>query len=396
MSSKEKLLLLILACVNFTHIVDFMMLMPLGPQLMKIFEIDAQQFGLLVASYGIAAAVSGFSLAFFADKFDRKKVLLFAYIGFTLGTFACALSPSFAILITARLITGVFGGMIGSQVLSIVADTFGYERRASAMGIIMMAFSFASVVGVPGGLFLANLFGWHAPFFTVAGLGVIISVLVWFFVPSVSAHLGEKSAGEKRLQVLYDILKTPNQLRALGLSTVIMLGHFSIIPYIAPTLVSNAGFSEDDLYLIYLVGGLLTIFSAPIVGKIADRKGKYPVFVVFAMLSMIPIFLITNLIPTPLYVVLIISGMFFVFSNGRLIPTQAMVSGVVTPKQRGGFMAINSSVQLMAQAIASSIGGAILIQRENGYLDHYDWVGYYAMLMIFISIFVARKVKNIE
>ncbi len=396
MSSKEKLLLLILACVNFTHIVDFMMLMPLGPQLMEIFEIDAQQFGLLVASYGIAAAISGFSLAFFADKFDRKKVLLFAYIGFTLGTFACALSPSFAILITARLITGVFGGMIGSQVLSIVADTFGYERRASAMGIIMMAFSFASVVGVPGGLYLANLFGWHAPFFTVAGLGLVISALVWFFVPSVNAHLGEKSAGEKRLQVLYDILKTPNQLRALGLSTIIMLGHFSIIPYIAPTLVSNAGFSEDDLYLIYLVGGLLTIFSAPIVGKIADRKGKYPVFVVFALLSMIPIFLITNLIPTPLYVVLIVSGMFFVFSNGRLIPTQAMVSGVVTPKQRGGFMAINSSVQLMAQAIASSIGGAMLIQRENGYLDHYDWVGYYAMLMIFISIFVARKVKNIE
>jgi multidrug resistance protein len=396
MTNKEKLLLFILACVNFTHIMDFMILMPLGPQLMKLFDINAQQFGNLVASYGLAAAISGFSLAFFADRFDRKKVLFFAYIGFVIGTFSCALSPTYNILVVSRLITGVFGGMIGSQVLSIVADTFGYERRASAMSYIMLAFSFASVVGVPGGLYLANLFGWHAPFFFVAGLGTVVAVLIWFFVPNIDVHLFDKTNRQSRFEVLTNILKTPNQLWALGLSTIIMLGHFSIIPYIAPTLVSNIGYSENDIYLIYLVGGLLTIISAPIVGRIADRKGKYPIFVIFAFLSMIPIFLITNLVPVPLYVVLIISGLFFVFSNGRLIPTQTMVSSVVSPKQRGGYMAINSSVQLLAQAIASSIGGAILVQNETGYLENYNWVGYFAIVMLFISVFIAKKIQTVS
>jgi DHA1 family inner membrane transport protein len=396
MTTKEKLLLFILACVNFTHIMDFIILMPLGPQLMKIFEINPQQFGFLVASYGVAAACSGFTLAFFADRFDRKKVLLFAYIGFVIGTFACASSPTYGVLISARLITGIFGGMIGSQVLSIVADTFSYEKRGEAMGVISAAFALASVIGIPGGLYLANLFGWHAPFYTVASLGVIIIALIWFFIPSITAHLRTDGTKPSKMAVLTDILKTPNQLWALGLSTIIMLGQFTVIPYIAPTLVANIGFRNEDIYLIYLVGGALTIFSARIVGKLADKKGKLPVFITFALLSLIPIFLITNLIPVPVYAVLIVSGMFFVFSNGRLIPTQAMVSSVVTPKQRGGFMALNSSVQLLAQAVATSIGGAIIIQREDGYLDHYDWAGYFSIAMIILSIFIAKKVKNIS
>jgi len=396
MSSKEKLLLFVLACVNFTHIMDFMILMPLGPQLMDIFKIDAQQFGFMVASYGVAAAISGFSLAFFADRFDRKKVLLFAYIGFVLGTFACAVSPSFYTLIASRTVAGLFGGMIGSQVLSIVADTFDYERRGQAMGVISAAFALASVIGVPGGLYLANLFSWHAPFFTVGGMGMIIIFLIWFLVPKIDGHLNASEPKTSKRLVIKQIWNTPNQLWALALSAIIMLGHFSIIPYIAPTLVSNIGYKDEDIYLIYLIGGLLTIFSAPIVGKLADKKGKYPVFVVFLLLSLIPIYLITNLVPVPVYVVLIISGLFFIFSNGRLIPTQAMVSSVVTPKNRGGFMAINSSVQLMAQAIASSIGGSILVQRSDRYLENYELVGYFAMVMLLISLFVAKKIKTVS
>lgn len=395
MTVKEKLLLFILACVNFTHIVDFMILMPLGPNLMKVFAISPAQFGYVVSSYGVAAGISGFTLAFFADKFDRKSVLLIAYIGFVLGTFACALSPTYEVLVVARTFAGIFGGMIGSQVLSIVADAFGYERRAAAMGIIMTAFSVASVVGVPGGLYLANIFNWHAPFYAVGALGLFVIPLIYFFVPKINSHLQKQEKG-KPFRVITQILQTPNQLWALALSTVIMLGHFSIIPFIAPSLVANAGFAESDIYLIYLVGGILTIFSAPIVGKLADRKGKYPIFVAFAFLSMVPIFFITNLSPMPLYVILIISGFFFIATNGRIIPTQAMVSSVVQPQQRGSFMAINSSVQLMAQAIATNIGGAIIIEQASGYLANYQYVGYYAMFMIFIAVFVAKKVKSME
>lgn len=396
MTTKEKLLLFTLASVNFTHIVDFMILMPLGPQLMKIFAIKPYQFGFVVSSYGIAAAISGFCLAFVADKFDRKKMLLLAYAGFIIGTFGCGLAPSYEVLITARVVAGIFGGMIGSQVLSIVADKFSYERRASAMGIIMTAFSLASVVGVPGGLYLANIFGWHAPFFTVGGLSVVVAGLVVVFIPDINEHLKTEAPKRNPFAFISDILRTPNQLRALALSTIIMLGHFSIIPYIAPALVANIGFRQEDIYLIYFVGGLLTFFTAPWVGKLADRKGKYPVFVIFALLSMIPVFLITNPTPYPLWEVLCISGLFFIFSNGRLIPTQTMVSGVVNPTNRGGFMAINSSVQLLAQALATNIGGAIIVQQSSGYIDRYYYVGYFSMAMIFISVFLAGKVTPTE
>jgi predicted MFS family arabinose efflux permease len=344
MTQKEKLLLFILACINFTHIIDFMIMMPLGPQLMKIFDISPRQFGFVVSAYGLSAGISGFLSAFFVDNYDRKKVVLFAYTGFVIGTLACGIAPTYEILILARVVAGVFGGLIGAQVLSIVADIFEYERRATAMGFITTAFSLASVIGIPAGLFLASKFGWHSPFLVVGGLGIAVIFLIYRYVPRLDKHLKNRQPKESPFDVITDITRNPNQLRALSLSTIIMLGHFSIIPYIWPTLVANVGFSQDNIFLIYFVGGLLTIFSAPMVGKLADRKGKYPIFMIFALLSMIPIFLITNMFSGALWGVLVISGIFFVFSNGRLIPTQAIVSNVVSSGQRGSFMAINSSV----------------------------------------------------
>lgn len=395
MSSKEKLLLFILACINFTHIVDFMIMMPLGPQLMQIFNISPRHFGFIVSAYGLSAGISGFLAAFFVDNYDRKKVVLFAYIGFVIGTFACAFAPTHQFLIVARVIAGTFGGLIGAQVMSIVADTFDYQRRATAMGFITTAFSVASVVGIPAGLFLANHLGWHTPFLVVGSLGLIVIFLIIRFVPPIDKHLKNREEKPNPLAVITNILKNPNQLRALWLSVTIMLGHFSIIPYISPTLVANVGFSQSNIFLIYLVGGLLTIFSAPMVGKLADKKGKYPVFVTFAILSLIPIYLITHMFTGALWAILFVSGIFFVFSNGRMIPTQAMISNVVSPQQRGSFMAINSSLQLFAQAIAANIGGFIIHKTASGYIEKYDWVGYFSIIMICLSIFIARTVKPI-
>ncbi|AQG82585.1 sugar transporter [Spirosoma montaniterrae] len=375
---------------------DFMIMMPMGPQLMRHFGIGPQAFSFLVSAYSLSAGVSGFTAAFFVDRFPRKHVLVTAYAGFLVGTVACGVAPTYEWLAVARLLAGLFGGVLGAQVLSIVGDTFPYERRAQAMSIVMTAFSVASVVGVPFGLWLATTLSWHAPFLVVAGLGIVVLFLLWRFVPRLDGHLIK---GEKRphpLAVLTNILKTPNQLRALWLTTTIMLGHFSIIPFIAPYLVANAGFGENHLYLIYLVGGLLTIFTAPVVGKLADQRGKYPIFVIFALLSLIPIYLITNLTSGSLVVVLFVSGLFFIFSNGRLIPTQAMTASVVLAQQRGGFMSINSSVQLLAQAIATYGAGLIIQKTPTGQLLHYSTVGYLAMIAIFASVFIARTVKPVS
>jgi MFS transporter, DHA1 family, inner membrane transport protein len=382
MSSKEKLILILLAAVNFTHIMDFMIMMPLGPQFMQLFRINPQQFSFAVSAYAITAGISGFSAAFFVDQFDRKKVLLFAYVGFIIGTFSCAFAPNYELLVAARVLAGLFGGMIGAQVLAIVGDTIEYERRAQAMGIVMTAFSLASVAGVPAGLWLAN----H--------ISVIIIGLLAAFLPPFTKHLAAADAPKRNpLHVLTDIIKSPNQLRALALSVTLMLGHFSIIPFIAPSLVSNVGFGQDKIFLIYLVGGALTILTSPFIGKLADQRGKYSIFVTFALLSLIPVWLITNLQPVPMWVVLFISGIFFIFVSGRMIPVQAIVSNVVPPQQRGGFLAINSSVQQLATGTAASIAGAMVHQTEGGRLEGYDAVGYLSIALILMSVWLAGRVK---
>jgi len=396
MNSKERLLLIALAAVNFTHIMDFMIMMPLGPQLMDLLKINPQQFSLAVSAYAITAGISSFISAFFVDRFDRKKVLVFAYVGFLLGTFSCAFAPNYEMLVAARVLAGLFGGMIGAQVLAIVADTFEYERRATAMGVLMTAFSAASVAGVPVGLWLAAKFSWHVPFLAIGFLGIGVLLLVVLAVPPINKHIREKLPSHKPFQVLTDIFQTPNQMRALSLSIVLMLGHFAIIPFIAPSLVGNVGYHQDDIFLIYFVGGLLTIFSAPLVGSLADRRGKYPVFVLFALLSLIPVWLITNLWPMPLWGVLTISGLFFIVVNGRMIPTQALISSVVLPHQRGGFMSINSSMQQLATGVSAMIGGAIVSKSAEGRIEHYDWVGYFSIALILTSVWLAGRVKPVN
>ena len=398
MLSKEKIILLILACINFTHIMDFMIMMPLGPQLMKLFQITPAQFGFAVSAYGFTAGASGFASAFFVDKFDRKKILFFAYCGFVIGTFACAFAPSYFWLVAARVLAGLFGGMIGAQVLSIVGDIVPYERRGAAMGTVMMAFSLASVVGVPAGLWLASKYSWHMPFLSIGFIGLFVIFLIAFFIPPITKHLQNIDNGQKQnpLHILTNILKNPNQVRAITLSGVLIMGHFVIIPFIAPSLVSNIGYSQDNIFLIYLVGGAFTIFTSPLVGKLADKRGKYPIFVIFALLSFVPIWLITNLWIVPLWFVLVISGLFFIAANGRMIPMQAMVSSVVSPQQRGGFMAINSSVQQLSTALAANIGGMMVYQVPNGRLENYSLVGYFSITLIGISIFLAKKLKPID
>ncbi|MBU1822504.1 MAG: MFS transporter [Bacteroidetes bacterium] len=396
MTRAEKILLFVLACINFTHIVDFMIMMPLGPQLMRYFSIGPQAFGFIVSSYSLSAGTSGFLAAFFVDRFPRKQVVLMAYSGFVIGTLACGIAPNFELLIAARVLAGIFGGILSAQVLSIVGDVFAYERRAQAMSIVMTAFSAASVVGVPFGLYIATEFSWHAPFLFVGFLGFGVILLIWRFVPPLDGHLVSKNLRPSPIAILTTIARSPNQLRALWLTTTIMLGHFSIIPFISPYLVANVGYSESDIYLIYLVGGALTIFSAPLVGKLADRRGKYPIFVVFALLSMIPIYLITHMPEASLSYVLFVSGLFFIFSNGRLVPTQAMTASVVAPQQRGGFMSINSSVQLLAQAMATYGAGVVIGKTATGQLTDYGTVGFLAMGAIFASIFIARYVKPID
>jgi MFS transporter, DHA1 family, inner membrane transport protein len=394
MTKQERLILILLAALNFTHILDFMIMMPLGNYLMPYFKISPQQFTFLVSSYTISAAVSGFAAAFFVDKFDRKKILLIAYLGFLLGTLACGLAPSFTLLFLARTVAGLFGGLIGAQVLSIVADTFAYERRGMAMGALMSAFSIASTFGVPFALYLANIFSWHAPFLLVGGLGFLLIPFLMRFIPSMTSHIHESPSHESKLASLTYVLKDKNQYQALIFSGLIMFGHFLIIPFINPFMEFNMGYSKSQTPMVYLVGGITSFIAANILGRLSDMYGKLAIFSICVITALPMVYGITNMPIMPFAVILTMFGLWFSVATGRGVTAQAMVSQVVKSEHRGSFQSFNSSIQQLGSGLASLAAGFIVVKGGSGEILHYDWVGYLSISVLIISLLLGRRIFN--
>lgn len=397
MSEKnEKLLLLVLALVQFANIVDFMIMMPLGPQLMRVFSISPAQFSILVSSYAISAGISGFLGAFVVDKFDRKNVLLLLFLGFTVGTFACTIAPSYYVFMFARIFTGIFGGILGSTVLAIIGDIIPNQRRASAIGIVMAAFSVASIVGVPLGLFLATKFSWHAPFMFLVCISVLIIILIILVVPSMKNHVQKKELHTNPFQVVINISHNNNQLLMLLLMFFLMIGQFSVIVFISKYMVANIGFSENQLFYIYLIGGLVSLITAPLVGKLSDKYSRKRIFTLFCIATLVPLFLITNLPTVPIYVALCVSALFFITLTGRSIPAFTMATSIVLPEARGGFMSIKSSVQQLSSGFASYLAGTIVYTNQVGKLENFNIVGYIAIASSLITIYICHKIKSVE
>lgn len=398
---KERLLLLVLAAAMFTHVMDFMIMMPLGPQLMRLFDISAQEFSLLVASYTVTAGASGFLAAFFIDRYDRKKSLLVIYAGFALGTLACAVSPTFPILLLARSLSGMFGGVLGALILAIVSDAIPLERRAQGIGVVMGSFGVASVVGVPFGLLLSSKFSWHAPFFFLGGLAVVISFLIITYVPVLTKHLSAEGHASP-MKVLREIFGRRNARLGLTFTSVLMLGHFTIIPFVATYMVGNVGFSEDELTYIYLVGGICTLFFSPWVGRMADKHGRLKIFTIFGTLVIIPIVIITNLPPVPLALALTVTAVFFIFSNGRMVPSTTMETAIIRPEVRGSYMSIRSAVQSLTSGLAAFLAGLIITEEASVFgnnakaLVHYEYVGVIAVFFSIVSLIIARKLAVVN
>ncbi|WP_170157087.1 MFS transporter [Roseimicrobium gellanilyticum] len=394
----ERLLLLLLATVQFTHIMDFMVMMPLGPQLMRIFQIEPHQFSLLVASYTFSAAMAGLIGAFWVDRFDRKQALLFCYAGFILGTLACALAPTYHTLLAARVISGAFGGVSGAIVLTVVGDVVPLERRAGAMGIVMASFAFAAVAGVPVGLWLAAIWSWHAPFIIIVVVGCILWVTCLMIFPSLRGHLTE--GGHVRGQALAglrELVTNGNTVTAMFFMTLLVLGHFMIIPFLSPSLVSNVGLQEHELSWVYLVGGFASLCTSPVVGRMADKHGRLRMFVVTIAGALAPIYFITNQGATPLFWVLVLAALFFIFAGGRFVPGQAIITSAVPARLRGTFMSLNSSVRDMAAGLASLLGGHIVARDAiTGKILHFPTLGWIAIGASLLSIFVASRVKPVS
>jgi predicted MFS family arabinose efflux permease len=366
-------LLLVLAAVQFNHIVDFMIVMPLGPVYIKEMGLSPAEFGNVVAAYTISAAIANILAAFFVDRFDRKRALLTVFAGFTIGTFLCAVAPDYPLLVLARVVAGAFGGVAAGLVMAIIGDAFHDNRRGVATGVVMSAFSVASSIGLPLGLWLANAFGWHAPFAILAGICAGVLLLAALVLPPLRGHLVADAehdgpiALRQRLGDFVDVLADANHLRAFALMMAMMFSGFLIGPYIPTFLTANVGMAEGDLMFIYLCGGLATIVTTTPIGWLADRCGKLPVFRVMATSTMVPLLWILALpYGTALALVLTITTVQMVTMSGRMVPAMAMITGSAAPGQRGSFISLNTAVQHLSAGVATWLGGLMLTQPEAG------------------------------
>ncbi|HEY0017901.1 MAG TPA: MFS transporter [Longimicrobium sp.] len=393
---REWLLLLVLTAVQFCHILDFVLMMPLAPLLMRSLHISAREFGLLVSAYTFAAAASGLVAAAFMDRYDRKRMLLFLLAGFGVGTLLCGLVDEFWMLMAARVVAGSFGGVLAGVVFAVVGDQIRPERRGTAMGVVMGGFSAASVLGLPFGLALAERGAWETPFLFLAAVTAVVFVITAVALPSMRGHLtGRRSDDPSPFAQLWQVAREPRHVRAYLLTTAIMFSAFTVVPFLSAYLVENVGMPETQLDLMYLAGGLATIVTGPMLwGPLADRFGHKRVFVLTAALSTLPIIAVTHLPRVSLPVILVVTTLMMVMASGRMISVTALITGVVEPRRRGSFMSLNSSIQQGAAGAAAFVAGMLIGGGEGEALTGYPRVGYVAVAATLVTLLLVRGLRQ--
>lgn len=389
---RELWLLLTLAGIQFTHIVDFMIMMPLGPQLTKLFAISDAQFGLLVSAYTLSAGVSGLLASTYIDRFGRKRLLLALYALFGLSTLACGIAPTYGSLMAARILAGAFGGVLSALSQTIVADVVPFERRGRAMGIVMTAFSVSTVAGVPLGLIVAERWGWNSPFL---GIAVLVGVLIFLAartMPAMTSHV-QASSQRTALGGIAQVLADANHRWAFVFSALLMCTGFTVIPYITIYMQTNAGIRADQIPLVYLCGGVATLFSARLFGRLTDHHGKVRTFRWLAVAALPCLLGITLAQGLALWGVLAVSTLMFVFVSGRMIPGMAIVTSAAQVPLRGTFMTLNASVQSAAMGVASIVGGLVISRDAQGLVQNYWMAAVLGMAASVLSMWVVGRLR---
>jgi predicted MFS family arabinose efflux permease len=394
----EIIVIVLLAILQFTIILDFMVLSPLSAILLPALKITTAQFGMVVSAYAWSAGIAGLLAAGFADKYDRKKLLLFFYTGFIIGTFLCGIATDYTYLLAARIVTGIFGGVIGAVSFAIITDLFPVEVRGRAMGFLQMAFAGAQVLGLPIGLYLANKMGWHSPFLMIVAIGVVLGLLIILYMKPVNEHLSLQSERSAVTHLVKTVAHTP-YLKAFAATTLLATGGFMLMPFGSAYAVNNLGISVKDLPMLYMITGICSMAAAPLVGKLSDSWGKYAVFCTSSALMIGVVMVYCNLGPTPLWMVIGFSVIMFINVSARIVSSSALLSAVPSPRDRGAFMSVNSSVQMVSGGIASLLAGTIVYQTNTGMIVNYDILGYVVggatfitmVMMYFIDRMVTQK-----
>jgi predicted MFS family arabinose efflux permease len=392
-SRSERALLVLLAAVQFTTVLDFLIVLPLGPKYMEVMHIGPSQFSLIVSSYAISAGLAGIAAGFFLDLFDRKKAMLGLFGGFTIGTLFCALAPNYHLLVLARALAGAFGGVTGALILAIIGDAVPEERRGAAMGLVMSAFSLAMICGVPCGLYLAQLWSWHVPFFALAGLSAVILAAAARLLPPMRGHLAHAREEHPAARVWAVLIERDHQM-AFVFMAVLTFASTLIFPFIPTYMVNNTGMTQKQLPFIYLTGGLCTLASMNLIGYWADRAGKPRVFWIMSCCATVPTLIFTNLHHVPCVVGIAVTTFFMVCMSGRAVPAMSMITSSVKARYRGGFMSANSSVQQFSMGLATYVSGQIMGQTTQGELTHFTLIGVLSVFCTLGGIYLSRYLKS--
>ncbi len=391
--AQRVMVLLVLALVQFTSIVDFMVVMPLGPIMMRKLGLETGQFSMIVSSYSISAGLAGLLASSIMDRFGRKTAYMSLFAGFLLGTLACGLARDYATLLAARALAGAFGGILGGLGLTIIADVFPEEHRGRATGVLMSAFALAPAFGVPAGLQIGEMYGWYAPFLILAALGLVVFIAGILVMPPLRGHLRQLAHVHPLVQIV-ETFRQPSNLICFALTAAVMFGAFSVIPFISLSLVANVGVPEKKLWQVFATAGILTLFGAPIVGALADRFGKLRVFRIVASIAAGLILVLTNLPVVPLAVAALLVGLLMVSNAGRMAASMSMITASVASRSRGGLMSANSAVQHVSAGLGAFVGGWILGPLQDGHLHHFAVVGLVALGATLVSIWIAGHVRR--
>jgi predicted MFS family arabinose efflux permease len=387
----EWALILVLMAIHFTHMVDFVILMPLGNRLMNELDISPVRFGWLVSSYSFAAFGASLAATFVMDRFDRKRMLLAMYGGFTLATLFCGLAPNYALLLISRVLAGVFGGLAAVTIMAVIGDVFPPEKRGRAAGAVMSSFAVASIMGLPIGLVLANAYGRGAPFVALAGISAGVWLVAAVRLPRVRDHLAHLR--RHPLTEFAAVARERRHLWAFAFSFFTILGTFTVGSFSGPYLAATNGWGEDRLAVIYFVGGALTLVGMNVIGRLSDRHDRLRLLRGLLVLTIVSGLVLTNLPPGPLWVATAALAAFMVFSAGRVVPVQAMLLGTAEPRMRGAFMSLNTAIQNVSSGLAPLIAGMLITQTDDGKMTGFPAVGLVAAGAAVVSMVLAGRMR---
>ena len=390
----QKLVITLLALTQFTVVLDFMVMSPLGDMLMKSMEIKPAQFGFAVSAYAFSAGISGLLTAGFADRFDRKKLLLFFYIGFIAGTLFCGLTNSYIMLIAARIVTGLFGGVIGSISLAIVADLFPLDQRGRVMGFMQMGFAASQVLGIPIGLYIANNWGWQAPFLMIVG----IATIVWFFIIArlqpINKHLALQKDRSAITHLWHTIAKRDYRIGFLA-TAMLSLGGFMMMPWGSAFAINNLHVTQQQLPFLFMVAGISTLIIMPLIGRLSDQVDKFKIFAMASAWMIVMVLIYTNLSVVPFWFILLMNILFMIGIMSRMVPAMALTSSLPKMEDRGAYMSVSSSLQQVAGGLAAAVGGMIVVQKTKfSPLEHYNTLGYVIVGLSLVSVYMLYRVSR--